>query len=91
MNIEEIRGPAAEDDVMEATVLQRLLCLHPTLVTPDELLRELVGEPDFSQSDAIERAVTALLGAGLLHRAEGLLVPSRAALRFDELLSRRSG
>ena len=27
-----------------------------------------------------------LAGAGLLHRSESLVLPTRAALRFDELL-----
>ena len=92
MEIEEIRSPAKEDDAIETAILQRLLALHPTLVTFDELLREIAAEPeDFSQSDAASRAVHDLIAAGLLHRAEGLLVPSRAALRFDALLGGRSG
>jgi hypothetical protein len=79
--------PAAEDAATESAVLQQLLELHPLRVTLAELIRELAGEsPDFAERDAIERAVRDLTGAGLLHRHGGLLAPTRAALRFSELL-----
>ena len=48
---------------------------------------EIAGKGcDFAQRDAIERAVHSLAGCGLLHRSEALVLPSRAALRFDDLL-----
>jgi hypothetical protein len=51
-----------------------------------ELIRDVGGEsPDFEQRDAIERAVRDLTGAGLLHRHDSFVLPSRAAIRFDEL------
>jgi hypothetical protein len=43
------------------------------------------GRPT-SRSDAIERAVRDLVGVGLLFRSEGLVLPTRAALRFNEIL-----
>jgi hypothetical protein len=83
----DIRSPADEDATVESTVLQQLLALHPTLVTLEELLREVAAEPDdFAERDAVERAVDGLVAAGLAHRNDGFVVPSRAALRFDELL-----
>jgi len=82
-------SPADDDAAAEATVLRQLLDLHPAQVTLAELFRELGGEsPGFAERDAIERAVRDLVGAGLLHDREGFLLPSRAALRFSELLDR---
>jgi hypothetical protein len=40
----------------------------------------------FACRDAIERAVRDLARAGLLHDSERFVLPTRAALRFDELL-----
>jgi hypothetical protein len=82
----EIRTTSREDAVVEAAVLQQLLFLHPTQLSLAELLRELAVGDDFSERDAIERAVQELIAAGLLHRNGELLLPTRAALRFDELL-----
>jgi hypothetical protein len=79
--------PAAEDAATESAVLRQILNLHPVLVTVAELVREVAGEsPGFAERDAIERAVRDLTGAGLLHSHEDFLLPTRAALRFSELL-----
>ncbi len=81
--------PMAEDAATESAVLQQVLAFHPVLVTMEELMREVGGEsPDFAERDAIERAVRDLIGAGLLHHHEVFIVPTRAALRFSELLDR---
>lgn len=86
---EEIRSTATEDATVEAAVLQQLLALHPAQITLEELVRELAGvEADFSERDAIDRAVRDLSAAGLLHRHEAFVLPTRAALRFSELLDR---
>jgi hypothetical protein len=83
---DQTRTPAEEDARAEATVLRWLLALHPILVTFEELLRDVCEEPeDFAERDGLERAVRELSTAGLLHRNGDLLVPTRAALRFDEL------
>jgi hypothetical protein len=76
------------DARIEAVLLQRVLDLHPTRMTADELVRDLAGEDaDFGARDGVERAVRELVGAGLLHRGEdGLITPTRAALHFGELL-----
>ena len=80
--------PAAEDAATESAVLQQLLALHPAQVTVAELIREVGGEsPGFAERDAIERAVRDLIKAGLLHGHGDFVVPTRAALRFNELLS----
>jgi hypothetical protein len=81
--------PAAEDAATESAVLQQILDLHPAQITLAELTREVGGEtPGFAQRDAIERAVRDLSGAGLLHRHDNFVLPTRAALRFSELLDR---
>ena len=83
----EIRTPAEEDAATEAAVLQQLLFLYPVQLNFEELRRELAGDAgDFGERDALERAVRDLTSTGLLHRNGELLVPTRAALRFDELL-----
>lgn len=72
---------------MESAVLQQLLVLHPVQLTLAELAREVTDDPEqFAQRDAVERAVRELAAAGLVHRGNDFVVPTRAALRFDELL-----
>jgi hypothetical protein len=79
--------PAAEDAATESAVLQQVLNFHPVQVTLAELVREVGGESaGFAERDAIERAVRDLSGAGLLHSHEAFVLPTRAALRFNELL-----
>ena len=76
----------AGDALVESTVLWQLLVLHPTQVTLEELIRDLAVDPEeFAERDAIERAVRDLVRAGLVHRNGEFAIPSRAALRFNEL------
>ncbi len=77
-----------EDSRTEAALIQRVLDLHPTRVTFDELVRDLAGEDaDFAARDGIERAVRELTGAGLLHRTDDdFVTPTRAAVHYGELL-----
>jgi hypothetical protein len=85
--MEDIAGTARDDESVEATVLRQVLALHPAQVTIEELVREVAADPDsFAERDAIERAVRDLGRAGLLHRSGEFAIPSRAALRFAELL-----
>ncbi|HEU5061918.1 MAG TPA: hypothetical protein VFT79_02055 [Solirubrobacterales bacterium] len=78
----------AEDEGVESVVLRQLLDLHPTRLTVAELKRELGDDRDFAERDAVERAVRELVAVGLLHRGEEFVAPTRAALRFSELLDR---
>jgi len=80
---EDIRSTAEEDAAMESALLQYVLALHPAAVTLEELAREL-GET----RDDVARAVRDLVGTGLLNNSDALVLPSRAALRFDELMER---
>jgi hypothetical protein len=85
--MDDTRSPSAQDTAIEAAVLRQLLALHPIQLTVGELSREIGGEAgDFAQTDAVERAVRELATAGLAHRNGEVVIPSRAALRLDELL-----
>jgi hypothetical protein len=76
-----------DDARLESILLQRVLDLHPTRVTVDELVRDLTGtDDDFAARDSIERAIGELARAGLLHPvADGFVTPTRAAVRLGEL------
>jgi hypothetical protein len=80
----------AEDEGVESAVLHQMLDLHPTQLTLAELRRELMGgdRGSFAERDAVERAVRDLAAVGLLHQGEDFVAPTRAALRFSELLDR---
>jgi hypothetical protein len=79
----------AEDEGVESAVLRQLLDLHPARLTMEELAREVGGSHgSFAERDAVARAVRDLAAAGLLHRGEEFVAPTRAALRFSELLDR---
>jgi Arc/MetJ family transcription regulator len=83
------RTTLVEDEDFESAVLRQLLDLHPMRLTVSELNRELVGERGgFAERDALERAIRDLAAVGLLHRGEEFVAPTRAALRFSELLDR---
>jgi hypothetical protein len=85
--MDDSRSSTEEDTAMESAVLQQLLALHPVQLTLAELAREVTDDPEqFAQRDAVERAVRELASAGLVHRGSDFVVPTRAALRFDELL-----
>lgn len=86
-SLKEIRNPATEDKAIEAAVLRQLLALYPVQLTLEELTHEIAGEEaDFAAKDAVARAVRELTAAGLAHRNGEVVLPSRAALRLDELL-----
>jgi hypothetical protein len=77
------------DVATESAVLQLVLDLHPTLLTVAELVREVGGEQaDYAEEDAVRRAIRDLSGAGLIHRKDQFAIPTRAAIRFSELLDR---
>lgn len=87
--IDENQTTWTEDDGVESAVLRQLLDLHPTLLTFEELTREVVGGGGgFAERDAVARAVRELTATGLLHRADEFVTPTRAAVRFSELLDR---
>jgi hypothetical protein len=78
-----------EDEAVESAVLHQLLELHPARLTLEELRRELAGGEDtFADRDALQRAVRDLAAAGLLYRETEFVEPTRAAVRFSELVDR---
>jgi predicted transcriptional regulator len=86
-DIDDNRIAGVDDAEVESAVLRQLLLLHPAQVTVEELTRDVAADPeDFAERDAVERAVRDLARAGLLHRNGEFAIPSRAALRFNELL-----
>jgi hypothetical protein len=77
----------AQDLRDQGSVLIYVLTLYPTHLRLSELIQEVsAGAADFAQRDAIERAVRDLVGVGLLFRSDGLVLPTRAALRFNEII-----
>ena len=79
-------SPGGEDRRTESAVLALLLDEHPIRLTMDELILVLGGDPDPADpKDAGQRAVTELVGAGLVHRDGSFLAPTRAALYFQRL------
>jgi hypothetical protein len=78
--------PGEDDDIVQAVVMTTLLHLHPAQLTADELLRELTADSDdFRELDQVRRAIRDLTRAGLLHRHGPFMIPTRAAVRFNEL------
>ena len=85
----ESRTTWAEDEGVESALLRQLLDLHPTRLTLAELMREFGGDGGhFAERDAVERAVRELAAVGLLHKGPDFVSPTRAALRFSELVDR---
>lgn len=83
---EDIRSTAGDDTATESAILQLVLALHPAAFSFEELAREMGGDRSANDLDAIERGVRDLAAAGLLQRSGSLVLPTRAALRFDELM-----
>jgi predicted transcriptional regulator len=79
-------SPDAEDQRDQEAVLVHVISTYPTQLRLSDLIRELARDSDdFREKDQIERAVRDLIGTGLLFRCEGLVLPTRPALRFNEL------
>ncbi len=77
-----------DEDVAEQSVLAILLDAHPGQRSVAEVVLELGGgDAGFGARDLIENAIRDLVGAGLLHRHGAFLFATRAAVRFDELLT----
>jgi hypothetical protein len=86
MGAAEPRSPKSEDLRDQAVVLTEILENWPVHLTLDDLLREVVTDPDsFAERDGVERAVRDLVGVGLCLRVDAVVLPTRAALRFEQL------
>jgi hypothetical protein len=90
MHDEDIRRrdltTAHEDEIMERSVLTQVLFLHPAQLTILELALRVETDLRSCEQDAVERAVRELSRDGLLTCDCRRIAPSRAAVRFDELI-----
>jgi hypothetical protein len=75
-----------EDEIMERSVLTQVLFLHPAQLTILELALRVETDLRSCEQDAVERAVRELTRDGLLTCDCRRIAPSRAAVRFDELI-----
>jgi hypothetical protein len=69
----------------EDAVLRRVLDLHPAQLGERELALDLVGATLAPRCEAYEAAIEALVVDGLLRREEDSILPTRAALRAEEV------
>jgi hypothetical protein len=77
---------AVQDVKDRARVLREVLDLYPETLTLGELIRELmVDSVEFGERDRVQRAVRDLIAGGLIHRVGDLVLPTRAAVNFQEL------
>ena len=90
MHDEDIRRrdltTAHEDEIMERSVLTQILFVHPAQLTILELALRVETDLRSCEQDAVERAVRELTRDGLLTCDCRRIAPSRAAVRFDELI-----
>ena len=76
----EAAGGPPPQHVLEHAILHHVLARHPSQLMFGELVRAM-GE----EQHVVDDAVTQLVVDGLLHRNDAFVIPSRAAVRFDEL------
>ncbi|MEZ5078937.1 MAG: hypothetical protein R2725_16015 [Solirubrobacterales bacterium] len=81
------RTTAEHDRSYRRAVLDHVIYRHPAHLRVAELVLEITAgrEREFEGSDAIERAIRDLTGAGLLHCPSAVVMPTNAALCFAEL------
>jgi hypothetical protein len=70
-----------EDIRMQRTVLMLVLSEQPSQLTICEIAREV----SVDESDAAERSIRDLVGAGLLRCEGASVLPTRAAMQFDRI------
>jgi hypothetical protein len=76
---------AVEDSRLQSAVLGLLLEVSPDLISESDAAREIVRDQGFAVHDAFQRAVNDLIAVGLVQRSGNLILPTRAAIRFEEL------
>jgi hypothetical protein len=80
------RTNAAQDLHDQGIVLVHVVTEYPSHFRRSDLVQELTDGTDFAEQDRIESAVGELVRVGLLFRCDGLVLPTRAALRAYEAL-----
>jgi hypothetical protein len=71
--------PERGDLLIQSAVLDHVLCVHPTLLSAEEIEREIdPGEPT-------RRAMRDLISAGLIRREGETVLPTLAALHLRRL------
>jgi hypothetical protein len=87
-------GPdrAQSNDVQDlrdqGVVLIHVLTLHPAHIRLAEVVREVTaGSVDFADADRFQRATRDLVAVGLLFENAELVLPTRAALCFNEIVA----
>ncbi|HEX6689047.1 MAG TPA: helix-turn-helix transcriptional regulator [Solirubrobacterales bacterium] len=78
---------ADEDMAIEVGLLSVIFEAHPEHLSAAELVRRMMPvDPRYRDEDgAVERAIRSLQHSELVRETNGVIVPTRAALRFDEL------
>jgi hypothetical protein len=76
-------SPEVEDKIEKTAVLGHVLTMHPLSLRLSDVVREVSKEG--AEGERIERAVRELVRGGLLHRQCELVLPTSAALHFQEL------
>jgi hypothetical protein len=70
----------------QGVVLIHVLTLHPAHLRLPEVVREVAaGSADLADADRFGQATCDLVAVGLLFESAELVVPTRAALRFNEI------
>jgi hypothetical protein len=81
------RSNRAQDITDQGIVLMHVLDLHPVNLIVPQLVSGLTADTEaFADGDRYERAVRDLVSVGLLRIHRGLIVPTRPALRFSEIM-----
>ena len=82
-----VPADSLDPDDLAGAVLSLLIIDQPGLQTPDELARKLAGLSGDLQSARrqADDALADLAAHGLVHRLEGFVLPSQAAIRSQAL------
>lgn len=82
-------SPKYDPEVVERTILEEVLELHPRRLTADALLLRIVGDPeDDREVETATDAIRKLGVSGLVRQRDDdqMVTPTQAALRAFELL-----
>ncbi len=81
-------SPKYDVVVVEAVILEVAAELHPMLLTPRDLARRVISDPDDKRElETAAQAIRGLREFGLLSKEEEIAEPTLAALRAVALLT----